>query len=48
MPEKNFMTSSYGDNKYSKVQELNGSMSVHATAYDELTTKLRGGLGNAD
>lgn len=45
---KDFMTSSYGDNKASKQVELNSSMTVEKVPTDELTNKLRGGLTNAD
>lgn len=40
----NFMKSDYGDNKMSKTNELNASMSINSTGNDELTNKLKGGI----
>lgn len=41
---KNFMKSTYGDNKADKSNELNSAMSIANSDPDELTNKLRGGL----
>lgn len=40
----NFMKNDYGDNKMSKTNELNSSMSINSTGNDELTNKLKGGF----
>ena len=40
----NFMVSDYGDNKISKVNELNSTMSINSTGNDDLTSKLKGGF----
>lgn len=37
------VTSSFGDTKMSKENELNSSMSIQALPDDELTSKLQGG-----
>lgn len=40
----NFMVSDYGDNKISKNNELNSTMSINSTGNDDLTSKLKGGF----